>query len=479
MRMRLRSRLTLTMLSVLVLGMGLAAVLSWRAVEQLYLRTQGQNLMAQAQLTAAALQGAVLPVVPVEPYSQTMNVMPGIHTRLLGDQGVVLVGLPLEGDAAPVPPAENLPAIPPDELLQRPEIQAALAGRPSSLVRRVVTAGNARVLYATAPVLAEDNTVEGIVYMAMPLPAGSLPVDVIWQLLGTVLTASILAGAAGVLLSRRISRPLEGLAVAADAVAGGDLKQRTPVEQRVRELHSLGAAFNNMTANLRQSDESKKAFIADVTHELRTPLTVISGTIETLEDGALDDLEGRGPLLQSMAAETQRLIRLVNDLLVLTRADAGALNLRKEPVDLGALARMRCEHLEALANQHRVALVVDVGAAMVVRGDVDRLTQVLDNLLENALRHAPEDSRVTVSLSREGNEVRCVVRDEGSGIAAEHLEMIFERFFRVEPSRKRHSCGSGLGLSIVQSLVLAHGGRIAVESIEGQGMTMIFWLDAT
>ena len=147
-----------------------------------------------------------------------------------------------------------------------------------------------------------------------------------------------------------------------------------------------------MTASLRQADQAKTAFISDVTHELRTPLTVIKGTIETLQDGALDDLAARGPFLAAMSRETERLIRLVNDLLVLTRADAGALNLQLHPLDLAELARSRCEHLARAAGQSQVRLVVIPPAGeetCPVLADADRMAQVLDNLLDNAIRYSP------------------------------------------------------------------------------------------
>ena len=298
------------------------------------------------------------------------------------------------------------------------------------------------------------------------------------QLIGAVVAAVLLAGAAGAILSRRIARPLEGLSRAASAVAGGDLNQRVPTDSDIHELLSLGEAFNHMTASLRQSDQAKIVFIADVTHELRTPLTVINGTIETLEDGALDDVEGRGPLLASMQRETDRLIRLVNDLLVLTRAEAGALNLKKACIDLGELARVRCENLSALAAPRQVALNVDVHEQAEVWGDADRLSQVLDNLLDNAIRYAPDDSIVTLTIQPKENEIFCAVSDPGPGIPDQHLPLIFDRFYRVEPSRDRHSGGSGLGLAIVRSLVTAQGGRVTAESTEGQGTTITFWLPA-
>lgn len=470
----------MTTLVALLLGMGLAAVLVWLAVERLYLDTQRENLLAQAQLTASALSDVSLSEIPTAPYSQASNVLPGVHTRLLGEQGAVVLSLPIVSDSSPVqvPSAENTASVPTEDLLARPEIQSALRGTPATSVRKVASAGNRRVLYAAAPVFTQDGNINGIVYLATPLPPASLPSNIILQLAGAVLAAIVIAGIVGTLLSRRIARPLEGLAQAASAVANGDLEQRVPTDSGIRELHSLGEAFNSMTTSLRQSDQAKNAFIADVTHELRTPLTVINGTIETLEDGALDDLEGRVPLLKSMQGETQRLIRLVNDLLVLTRADAGALNLKLENVDLGELAQVRCERLSTLAEARQVRLQVEKRGQAEVRGDADRLSQILDNLLDNAIRHTSENSTVIIFLQKDGDEIRCSFSDQGPGVSAEHLPLIFERFYRVEAARSRQGGGTGLGLAIVRSLVLAQGGRIRADSAQGRGLTVTFWLPA-
>ncbi len=486
MPIRLQSRLTLSYLTVLVLGMGLAGLLAWLTVEQLYLDAQSENLLAQARLTAAALQGLPLPDGPVEPYVQTSNVVPGIHTRVLGQQGAVVVGLPLRaGDSqAQVPAAESAGFVTSDELLQRPEIQQAMQGEAATAVRRVVAAGNRRVLYAAAPILAADGSLAGIAYLAMPLPAGGLPAGATLEFAGALLAAILLAGVAGTLLARRLARPLVTLAGAVKAVSAGDLSQPVSAESDIVELHSLGEAFNTMTASLRQSDQAKTAFLADVTHELRTPLTVIKGTIETLEDGALDDAEGRQPLLASMERETDRLIRLVNELLVLTRADAGALRLNLQPLDLAALARDRCERFATLGTRRQVDVRVVADRSgpprgFLVRGDADRLAQVLDNLLDNALRHAPDRSSVVVELERTGEGVRCSVRDQGPGIPAEHIPFVFERFYRVDAARDRASGGAGLGLAIARALIAAQGGRIGVESTAGQGASIFFWLPAS
>ncbi len=230
----------------------------------------------------------------------------------------------------------------------------------------------------------------------------------------------------------------------------------------MRELDELGRSFNRMAADLENEKQVRDAFLADVTHELRTPLTVIQGTIETLQDGALDDRKGRAGLLDGMQHETERLIRLVNDLLVLTRADAGALPLDLKPVDLAELARQRCERLVPLAAKNKVTLRVEEtggSTAIRVRADADRLAQVLDNLLDNAMRYSPKGGEVTVAIRREGEKALVSVTDHGAGIPPEHLPHIFERFYRVQSARDRASGGSGLGLAIARALLDRAGRR--------------------
>lgn len=472
----IRTRLFLNYLIVLILGMSLAGVLAWLAVSELYVDTQRENLLAQAKLIAASLQDSTLPTQPAEPYLQTSNVTPGIHTRLIGDGGVVVVGLPLSDKMIQLPPAESSASIPPRELIQRPEIESALKGIPVTVIRRVV--GNQQVLYAAAPIQNSAGEITGIVYIATPLPSSGLPANMILQLLGAVVIAVVLASIAGGVLARKIATPLEVLAKAAVDISKGDLRQSVPVNSDISELHAVSQTFNEMAEGLCQSDEAKKAFIADVTHELRTPLTVIKGTIETLEDGALDDLEGRAPLLTSMMRETDRLIRMVNDLLVLTRADAGALKLNIQNLDLTELAQMRCETMSLMASRQQVELKV-AGDSNPVSADPDRLSQVLDNLLDNAIRHSPEHSTVTVTIKPTDDGVECSVSDQGTGIPMKSLPFIFDRFYRVETSRDRISGGTGLGLAIARALVTAHGGKISAQSIEGGGTTITFWLKRT
>lgn len=464
----------------ILLGMGLAGFLFWQAAASLYLDTQRQNLLAQAELTASLLQGQALPVNSAEPYSQVSNVMPGMHTRVLSGQGAVVIGLPESAGSAPVqmPAAEEYALVSPQDLRNRPEISSALRGTSATQVR-MVTGAKHRVLYAAAPIYGSDGKVQGLVYIAEPLPAGGLPPSFFMQVAGALLTAVVLALLTGTWLARRITQPVQSFINGADAVSRGQLDRAVPETSGVSELDRLGQSFNRMTASLKRSDETQNAFVADVAHELRTPLTVIKGTIETLEDGALDDLQGRGVLLDSMGKEADRVIRLVNNLLVLTRADAGMLKLDLHPLDLADLARERCDRFALLSAARGIEFDVRADEPARTQGDEDRLSQVLDNLLENALRYSPPDSAIRVEIGCVEPEIICRVIDAGPGIPEEHGEHIFDRFYRGDASRSRHGGGgSGLGLSIVRALVQAHGGRVFAENAPGAGAVVGFALPA-
>ena len=476
----LRGRLFLNGLAIVLIGMGLAGFLFWRAAESLYLDSRRENMLAQAELTAAGLAGQPLPLIPAEEYSQVSNVMPGTHTRVIGPEGAVVIGLPLAPSASPVqmPPAEDNATVPAEELLKRPEIQSALKGIPASEIRLVLNSTR-RVMYAAAPVIEFDGSVSGIAYLAEPLPYGVLPTEFYWQLAIALLAAATLALAAGWFLSRRITRPVTEVIAAAGRVSEGSLEDEVSSDSGIRELDDLGTAFNRMAASLKRSDRAQQAFVADIAHELRTPLTVIKGTIETLEDGAWDDMEGRGRLVSSMQNETDRLIRLVNDLLVLTRADAGLLKLNIQPVDLEDLVRQRCACFEPVAWRKKVTFEMDTLGSSCVSGDVDRLAQVVDNLLDNALRYSPENGTISVTINTAASGERvCSIHDDGPGIPADHLPRLFDRFYRVEPSRSKRGGEAGLGLSIVRSLLAAQGGSITAESSPGKGTTFIFRLPA-
>ncbi len=477
----LRARLFASFLITIALGMAVAAALTWRAVEQLYLQTQRDNLMAQAERVAKTLpaQGQLARSPITDPPSQAANIVPGINTRVLDADGTLLIDGPLPNADDGLSRLDSYARLSSDDpgtpLLERAEIRSALGGVAGTAVRTSPADPDRQVIYAAAPVRAADGVIRQVVYITTPLPATSALFDTLRnQLIGAGVLALALSGTAGLWLASRLARPMGVLVRAADAVADGDLTRSVPAKSTVRELDALARAFNRMTASLRQNDQARTAFVADVSHELRTPLTVIKGAAETIQDNP-DDGAARERFLGAIGTETDRLIGLVNDLLVLTRADSGGLQLMREVVDLYALAQTRVALFQPLALRKRIVLrcEADAGAAC-IDADAHRLAQVLDNLIDNALRHAPESGNVSVQVRVDGAQVMCEVADDGPGIAPEHLARVFDRFYRADSSRARHTGGNGLGLSIARALIEAHGGEIRAGNAPVRGAVVAF-----
>jgi two-component system OmpR family sensor kinase len=288
--------------------------------------------------------------------------------------------------------------------------------------------------------------------------------------------AAALAGAS--LLTWAVIRhdlkPVDRMVETAAAIAEGDLSRRVPDADPDTELGRLGAALNNMLTQIedgiRQRDAAEarlRRFVADAAHELRTPLTSLRGYAELYRQGALPTTDAVTTAMGRIESEGARMARLVDDLLLLARTDQGRA-LEKEPVDLVRLAREAAGDFAAADPERQ--LDRDLEGSAVVVGDPIRLRQVIDNLLTNVRIHTPAGTPARVSVRSNGEWAEVTVADSGPGIPVEDQARIFERFWRGDPSRGRSAGGgSGLGLSIVDSLVHAHGGEIAVESSPGQG----------
>jgi signal transduction histidine kinase len=597
----LRFRLIASYLLVVLLAMGVAAGLAWVALDRAFLDVLRENLLAQARAVAQVVEAGgadditTAGVIGEGYYSQSANALPGYHTRVVDEEGVVILDL-ATADAEAQDEAPS--TLPPDQygrllsnfdirtedardrrvaisLSERSEIQSALAGEPATVVRAYSWAPDRRVLYAAYPVRSSDDSVVSVVYVASPLPRFSLsllPTTFGPQVLGGVALAILLSGLAGFLLARTLTRPLRQLTGAASALARGEPAPAIPPAS-TNELDRLGVAFNTMNANLamayedlagqarqreailhgladavlatdssgeiilanaaasalldsapqpvgeairrtlaggepqvaevvvqaqvfelltkplcdedgevsgavavghdvtayRQLDRLRTNFVSDVSHELRTPLTAIKGFIETLQDGAVDDPAVRDRFLSTIAVETERLTRLTNDLLLLTRADAGRLDLHLAPTDLTICVQRAVAQLEGRAREKQISIATELpDSPALTQADADRIHQVLVNLLDNAIKFTPPKGRVVVSV--DGQQV--TVTDTGPGIPADELPHVFERFYRGDRSRARKGTdGSGLGLSIAKAIVEAHGGRIWVESERGASFT--------
>ena len=296
----------------------------------------------------------------------------------------------------------------------------------------------------------------------------------------TVLTV-LLAGTATVVLNRRINRAVAALAGAADDLAGGNYRARIPVPTFTPETDRIAGAFNDMAAQLRTVEATRRRLLDDLAHELRTPVATLDGYLEGIEDGVVQPSPQTLTLLRG---QTARLTRLIGDLAAVSAAEEGRLvrDVRREPpgqlvADAAAAARA------VAARDHpdkdlRVAVeaAADLPDVLV---DRERIDQALANLLTNALRHSHCGGTVTVRARRAGAAVEIAVADTGDGIAAEHLPHLFERFYRADTARDRASGGSGIGLTIARAVVRAHGGTLSADSPgPGQGATMTIRLPA-
>lgn len=273
----------------------------------------------------------------------------------------------------------------------------------------------------------------------------------------------------GVLLSRRISQPLADLTAATQAIAAGDLGVR--VSSRYSgEAGELIGAFNQMAEDLARADELRRNLTADVAHELRTPLSVVRAKLEGVIDGVYPATpEHLEPVVETVNLLTQ----LVEDLHLLALVEAKQLAPEKQPVDIGDVLRDARVNFSPQASDRAVTLALDLPPALpVAMVDRRRITQVLGNLLSNALRYTPAGGRVTISAAEtEDGGVEISVADTGPGIPPEDIPFVFERFWRGDKSRSRVGGGSGLGLAIAKQLVEMHGGTIRVESTQGKGAT--------
>ena len=343
----------------------------------------------------------------------------------------------------------------------RPEFAAALRGEVAMGTRHSTTL-NATFLYIAVPI-ASGGQVLGAVRVSYPTSTLDARIHRYWLVLvgiaGVVLAVAALLGAS---FARWIRRPLAGLERAATQVSGGDLAARATIPDGPPELRALTLQFNEMVVKLEALVGAQRDFVADASHELRTPLTALRLRLENLDQDV--GVGGRAGL-DAALGEIERLAGVVESLLALARADAGSAP--SVTVDLAAVARERVETWLAAANERHVELRLDEVAVPLVRAGADRVAQVLDNLLSNALDASTAGGVVTVSAGGSLAELR--VRDTGPGLSTEQKVRAFDRFWRARPG----GGGSGLGLAIARRLVQADGGTIELRDPAGGGLEAV------
>ncbi len=318
------------------------------------------------------------------------------------------------------------------------------------------------------------HTTEGrpiLIRLAYSLgPVGVQLQQLLLAFLAALPIALACAGFAGFLLARRALEPLARMTRRAEQITPDRLDERLPVDNPDDELGQLGRVFNDTLERLESAFEQMRRFTADASHELRTPLTAIRSVGEVSLQRNLSRDEYR-ETIGSMLEEVNRLTRLVENLLSISRADAGQFRMRHDPVSVMDLARESATLLEVLVDEKSQHLLIEGDERATVIGDPLILRQALVNILHNAIKFSPPNGRIRISASRNDGRVRIGIADSGPGIAEAERAKVFQRFYRVDRSRSSGAGGAGLGLSIAQWAIQAHGGKITLAAHDGPGCT--------
>ncbi len=460
--MSIRVRLTLWYTSVLAIVLALFSVALYSLLTFTLINQIDRQLQSTADRVAqsARLRLSLVSLSPVlEIPELDVFATPGLYVQVYDeDSGQLLRSRTLGEGALPLD----------EEMLAQ-----TLQGRANW---QTIHIEKNRIRIFNAPLMVNQRVV-GVVQVGSPLTqVDQTQHQLVIILLGGGMVALLISAGLGFLLARAALHPINQITQTALAISHAqDLSQRLTLRGPADELGRLTATFNEMLARLETLFRTQQRFIADVSHELRTPLTIIQGNLDLLQRGAINDLSACQEMLETIQDEVARMSRLVADLLLLARMDAGV-RLEMQPVELDTL----------LLEVYRQSGVVSSGVEVrlghedqaVVMGDVDRLRQLFLNLVDNALKYTPPGGQVTLSLYRENGWARVEVADTGIGIPAEDLKLgprgvplIFERFYRADRGRTRSQGGTGLGLSIAYWIAKAHGGEITVKSQVGQGTT--------
>ena len=448
-RRLLLSYLTITAFVLVVLVTPLGITFAARERDRLEVAIE-RDATAIAALAEEALENGQ----PLDP------VRSAVERYAAGGGRIVIVdtrGFSLEDTDAPGEPSRDFST--------RPEIQAALAGERSSGVRASTTLGH-DLLYVAIPV-SSGGVIHGAIRISYPTSTVDARVRSNWLRLGG-LTVAVLASVAGagLVLARGVTGPVRRLETASRELAGGDFDVRVSEDDGPPELRALARSFNAMADRVDQLVGAHRRFVADASHQLRTPLTALQLQLETLEGAPPAQRRAK---VAAALAETERLGRLVETLLVLARADAGPV--AEVTVDLGGAVRDRVAVWLPVAGERGVALKVEVPPEAPVRTMSGAIEQVLDNLLSNAIAVSPAGSAVRLTVLAGDGAVELHVTDTGQGMTAEQRERAFERFWRGPESTGR---GFGLGLAIVHQLVTASGGEVRLQpGAGGRGLDAV------
>lgn len=486
-RIPIRWRLTLISLGVLALLLSGLSIAITLVAEQVLFSNEVSVLHNEARLAVNGIRGH--PFVLARYSNPPPGPLPP-DFDLTGDDLVLKLASTetnaaiLSTDGSVLIPGSTFPLAPQPVVLAPQRVQQLLQANQNGMNYALVKdAQGQRQLVAFMPLVSNHHTI-AILQMNTP----TAPIDQFLAALRVIFFSGIICVLA---LAIAITFPLVGLALrplvemerTSRHIAAGNLSMRIDPPSTGDEIDHLAISFNEMVAKLEAAFQRQKQFVSDASHELRTPLTALSGSLEMLLIGAdRGDSGAARRLAHGMYNEVQRMHRLVEDLLVLTRLDEGKIVLRHDTIQVEPIIATICNQAGYLARGQEISC--DIASNLPsIQADRDRLQQVLLNIVDNALKFTPASGRVDITAESDGQgAVLMRVRDSGQGIAAEALPHVFDRFYRADPARSRQPRqvgGSGLGLAIARELLEAQGATIAITSIPGEGTTVTIRFPAT
>ncbi len=463
--MSLRTRLVLSFVLIIVLCLGIVAA------SLVVLLGDQMNRMAMARLAdttlpiyiqfRAAARGQV-PLDQVWTNLEEISQETGTYIFLLDSEDTIIK------QAIP----EDSSWSPPDKL----EIPSSPSNRPAPYRGIYAAPSGETFIFVAQPIIGlfrpPDPTNPETLVMAIPRSqALSIWADFAKPFLWAGLVALAVSIIIAVGLARSVYVPIRRVTNAAEEIARGNYEQQVPVDGP-KEVKGLAQSFNQMSKQVKHSQQMLRDFVADVSHELRSPLTSIKGFAQAIVDGTAKGKENQLKAATVIEDESKRMMRLVEELLEFSRLESGQVKMVKEPVDLKELLQQCHEIFSMHAEEKGIKLKTEIEPLPPVIGDIDRLEQVFSNLLDNALKHTPSGGDISILASHADiNFAEISITDTGPGIPAEQMRHVFERFYRADPNAGK--AGAGLGLAIARQIVLAHGGDIIAKSKLGKGTEFV------
>jgi signal transduction histidine kinase len=328
-----------------------------------------------------------------------------------------------------------------------------------------------KILSVAIPLL-DNSRLEGIIYLYVPLAKISeLTVDFSFLWLVGGVAFILLAAFLGFKMLHKLTRPLTAMKEAAEKVSKGDYSAKVDIKSS-DEIGQLANAFNHMSESIQKEDEKKREFLADVSHELRTPISYIKGYSEALETGLIKNAEEQGKYLKLINREAGRMVKIVADLLDLSRLDAEEYKLMKNPFPLAQLIEDFIIKYGPAMEEKRISLTLDLDPDIIINADEGRMEQIFQNIIDNAIRYTESEGEISISLLKHSFGCVVEIKDTGIGIPEEDIQNLTSRFYRVNKARSRADGGTGLGLAIVNKLVNLHEGRMEITSKLDKGTTV-------